>query len=317
MRKIKLNKRDVVALIIIAAIVISAFSYVLYKKIQTDNFAKEMEKLFNKNQNAVFGVDKIVTFSSANAIDNSEGQKMQDLNVCQFTDIAIYLDNMVNMGELVKEANAMGVSTVETNDEAATKVKEHTVKELYIDNIKINAATNKGEKTLSYKSPFKFSEFRKIILQTPNTENQATEENNVEDEIIEFGKQEERIVFNVVSTNVDNERSDYTNPTFYADCSNPITLNYMNGNIVTGYAVSGQDTQITFDGKILQSLGVDLRDLACNVEFDIHLTNNLDQEFVCSVGVSIPLESETKSIYSGYMYGMETNLQNKYKFFKK
>lgn len=321
MRKININKRDLLVLMIIAALVIGALGYVLYARAETFNFAKEMERLFNKNKDAVFSVDKIITFSSANAIDNSEGKTLQDLNVCQFTDIAIYIDNMVNITELVKESNAMGVSTVETNDEASTKVKEHTVKKLYIDNIQINTNSHKGEKTLAYKSPFKFSEFRKIVLQTPDNGAEATdansENNQVQDEVIEFGEQQERIDFNVVATNADNERSDYTTPTFYADCSNPITLNYMNGNIVTGYSVSTDNTQITFDGKILQSVGVDLEDISGTINFDIHLVNNLDQEFVCSVSLDIPVKSENKSIYSGYMYSMENELQNKYKFFKK
>lgn len=294
MKKIKLNKGASIALTIVACVVISAFGYMVYQRIQTIDFATQMEKLFSKNQDAIFSIDKIVTYSSANAIDDSEGKTMQDLNICQYTDIAIYIDSMANIKELVKESAAMGVSMVETNDEAATKVKEHTIKELYIDNIKINAASSKGKKTLSYKNPYKTAEFGTI----------------------NYEEQQDRINFNVISTNVDNEKSDYTNPTFYADCSNPITLSYMNRNIVMGYAVSEGNSQIKFDGNLLQTVGVDLDDIACTVNFDIHLKNNLDQKFSCSVSVNIPLKNENKSIYSGYIYELEDNLQNKYKFFK-
>lgn len=295
MKKIKLNKRDVVALTIFACLVVGAFCYVLYQRMKMDNFAIEMERVFSKNQNTVFSIDKIVTYSSASAIDNSEGKTMQDLNICQFADIAIYIDNMADIRELVKESKAMGVSTVETNDEAATKVKEHSIKELYIDNIKINSSTSKGRKTLAYKNPYKTAEFGEI----------------------NYEEQQERINFDIISTNVDNERTDYSNPTFYADCSNPITLGFMNRNIVTGYSVSEANSQITFDGKILKSVGIDLEDIACTVNFDIHITNNLNQEFICSLDVKIPLESENRSIYDGYMYNLDNNLQNKYKFFKK
>lgn len=307
MKKVKLNKRDIVALFILACIVVFAFIYVLNKSIQENKFAIQMEKLFSKNENPVFCLDKIVLYSGANAIDNSEGKTLQDLNVCQFTDMAIYIDNMVDIKALIKESDAMNVSTVTTDDEASKKIKEHTIKELYIDNIKINGVSNRGKKTISYKSPQSFGKF---MVSNPNESNadQNQELLNIE--------QPERIDFEIISTNVDNERSDYAKPTFYSDCSNPITLNYMNRNIVTGYAVSTQDTQIKFDGSILQSVGVNLEDITCTVNFDIHMKNNLDQNFTCGVGIDIPLKNENKSIYGGYMYGMQNELQNKYRFFK-
>lgn len=339
MKKIKLNKRDVVALIIIACIVVFAFLYVLYRQIQYYSYATQMENLYTKNENPIFCIDKIVMFSSANAVDNSEGQTMQDLNICQFTDMAIYIDNLVDIKELVKESDAMGVSTEVTDDEASRKIKEHTIKELYIDNIKIESSSNRGEKTLTYKSPLRFGKFKTVKVkensdnENTTTENSETvdllsdEEDKSEEETISDSEsndeelpsseeQPERIDFEIISNNVDNERSDYTTPTFYADCSNPITLNYLNKNIVTGYAVSTQDTQIKFDGSILQSVGISLEDIACTINFDIHMKNYLDQNFTCSVGIDIPLKSENRSIYNGYMYGMDNELQDTYKFFK-
>ena len=334
MKKIKLNKRDIVGLVIIAIIVIGSFIYVSYKQFQYYKFAKEMESLYTKNENAVFSLDKIVLFSSANAIDNSEGQILQDLNICQFTDMAIYIDNMADIGSLVKESAAMGVSTEETNDEASRKIKEHTIKELYIDNIKINGASDRGKKTLTYKSILRFGKFRpsENKPQNNNEEDNNNTENNTQNllndssntnennenkkEIIEFEEQPDRIDFEIITNNVENEKSDYSKPTFYADCSNPITLNYMNRDILTGYSVSAEDTQLKFDGSILKSVGINLEDIACTLNFDIHMKNNLDQSFACSVDIDIPLKSENKTIYDGYMYGMKNELQNKYRFFK-
>lgn len=356
MKKIKLNKRDIVALVVIAIIVIGAFLYVSYKQLQYYMYAREMENLYTKNENPVFCIDKIVTYSSANAIDNSEGQTMQDLNICQYTDMAIYIDNMVDINNLVKESDAMGVSTEESNDEASRKIKEHTIKELYIDNIKIEGTSARGEKTLNYKSILRFAKFRDVeannntetteqnnsnsnedttntttseevnLLEDNSSENNDSENNSSDNneetdnkekkEEIVFEEQPDRIDFEIVSNNVENEMNDYAKPTFYADCSNPITLSYLNRNIVTGYAVSAGDTQVKFDGSILQNVGVNLADIACKVSFDIHMKNNLDQSFSCSVGIDIPLSNENKTIYSGYMYGMENELQDQYKFFK-
>lgn len=293
MKKVKLNKRDLLALIILVGIIVFVIAFLLNKSIQEYKFAIQMENLYEKNEKPIFTLDKIVMYSSANAIDNSEGQTLQDLNVCQFTDLAIYIDNMVDIQSLIKESDAMNVSTVTTDDEASRKIKEHSIKELYIDNIKIDSASSKGTKTLLYKNPAGFGKFTVTDAEQPK-----------------------RIDFDVISTNVDNEKKDYTNPTFYADCSNPITLEYLNKNLVTNYAVSTQDTQIKFDGSILQSVGTPLDDLKCNVSFDIHMKNNFNQNFACSVNVDIPIKSEGKNIYGGYMYSMEDNLQNKYKFFK-
>ena len=332
MKKIKLNKRDVVALVIFAIIVVCSFLYVSYKQLQYYMFAREMENLYTKNENPVFCIDKVVTYSSANAIDKSEGQTLQDLDICQFTDMAIYIDNMVDINNLVKESDAMGVSTEETNDEASRKIKEHTIKELYIDNIKIEGTSARGIKTLNYKSILRFAKFRDVEKESENPEdsnnetteqeeteqtesNEKNEENNNQEEMV-FEEQPERIDFEIVSNNVENEMTDYTKPTFYADCSNPITLSYMNRDIVTGYAVSTNDAQIKFDGSILQSVGINLADIACKISFDIHMKNNLDQNFACSMGIDIPLSNENKTIYSGYMYEMQNELQDQYKFFK-
>ena len=312
MKKIKLNKRDVVALILLTIIVIGSFAYVLYRQIQYYFFATDMENLYSKNENPVFCIEKIVMFSSANAIDNSEGQTLQDLNICQFTDIAIYIDNMADINTLVKESDAMGVSIEETNDEASRKIKEHTIKELYIDNIKIEGTSARGIKTLTYKSPLRYGKF-KTSEETDQNNDEEKKDNN---QNIVSEEQPNRIDFEIISNNVDNERSDYTKPTFYADCSNPLTLSYMNKDIVKGYAVSAEDTQIKFDGSILQSVGINLADIACSISFDIHLKNNLDQNFACSIGLDIPLSSENKNIYSGYMYIKQDELQNQYRFFK-
>lgn len=301
MKKVKLNKRDIVVLIVVACIVVFVVGrYVVYKNIEAYKFATQMEKVAIKNEDAIFTVDKIVLYSSASAIDNSEGQTMQDLNVCQYTDIAIYIDNKSYINDLTEE---------------------NTVKELYIDNINIQSATSKGEKSLKYKSPLSFGKFKVV---NENIEQEQNSKENVQEQKQDNNEEQntettndDRINFEIIYTNEDNEKSDYINPTFYTDCSNPITLNYMNENIVTGYAVSTEDTQIKFDGNILQSVGVNLQDIACNVSFDVHIKNNLDEEFVCGVGVDIPLESGDRTIYNGYMYGMQNNLKNLYTFFKK
>ena len=60
-----------------------------------------------------------------------------------------------------------------------------------------------------------------------------------------------RIDFKVINTNQENESQNYSEPTFYTDCSNPITLGYLNKDIVTNYSVSDDSKSISFNGKVL------------------------------------------------------------------
>jgi hypothetical protein len=103
-KRIEINKRDLVVLIVIACIIVFIdFKYIVRAEIGEMSFANQMQKIATKNEDTVFSVDKIVFYSSANAIDNSEGETLQDLNICQFTDIAIYLDNQNSSTDLTGE----------------------------------------------------------------------------------------------------------------------------------------------------------------------------------------------------------------------
>ena len=42
-----------------------------------------------------------------------------------------------------------------------------------------------------------------------------------------------------------------------------------------------------------------LNSIRTNFSFDIYITNNLNQEFKCTVYIDIPLETENNSIYNG------------------
>ena len=71
-----------------------------------------------------------------NAIDNSSDQSLQDVSICQYSDLSIYIDNSESSTDLTDE---------------------NTVKELYIDNIVITSQSDIGTKILNYKNPLNFS----------------------------------------------------------------------------------------------------------------------------------------------------------------
>ncbi len=258
MKKIKIKHHKAVFTILILLLCILLFLYydlIFRTSYAKDEFSTQVEKIAEQNENPIFKIQKILIYSSANAIDKSENESLQDLSILQYSDIAIYLDNTSTVYDLTNE---------------------NTVKELYIDNISIQTGSDKGHQYVNYKSPFEFAEYKDI------------EELN-----------SDKIEYNIVSTNDQNNHTDYATPTFYTDCSNPITLEYMNENIVTNYATSSDSNTISFNGKVLQEAGIDLNDINYSLNFTIHIVNNLNEEFICPVRLKVDLSGDDGGIYKG------------------
>ena len=46
-------------------------------------------------------------------------------------------------------------------------------------------------------------------------------------------------------------------------------------------------------------LNILLNNIACSFSFDVYVTNNLSQEFKCTIYIDIPLDLDNQSIYNG------------------
>lgn len=266
---IKNEKIIILILIILLCVSLYIYHYIINKRTLRENYTKEIVNIDEENEKTIFSIDKIMVYSSADAIDNTEEKNLQNLSVCQYTDIAIYINNKNS----IKETTA-----------------ENTINELYIDDINISLNSGTGNQLLNYKDIHKFGKYESI-------ENSGG-----------------RINYNVLHTNIENETYDYSNPTFFTDCSNPITLGYVNKDIVTKYKVSKENNLIVFDGKVLKTAGVNLKDIGYSLSFTIHIRNNLDQEFVYNADINVSLEDE--SIYNGFTVKMKSKFDEKDKFFK-
>lgn len=94
---------------------------------------------------------------------------------------------------------------------------------------------------------------------------------------------------------------DYSKPTLFNNCANPITLSYVNTNIIDEYTIP--NTSITYDGSLLKNCNVLLKDIECKLSFTIYIENNLGDKFRCPIYIDIPLEDSNTSIYNGsYTY---------------
>ena len=275
MKKIRIKYHKTVLTIFILLLCILSFLYydlIFRTSYAKDEFSSQVEKVAEQNENPIFKIQKILIYSSANAIDKSENESLQDLSILQYSDIAITIDNTSTVYDLTNE---------------------NTIKNLYIDNISITTGSDKGHQYVNYKSPFDFAEYK---------------------EIKELNS--DKIEYNIVSTNEENNHTDYESPTFYADCSNPITLEYMNQDIITNYAASSDSNTISFNGKVLQEAGIDLNDINYTLNFTIHIVNNLNEEFICPIRLKVNLSGDDGGIYKGYKYDNTSVSGYEYNFIK-
>ena len=151
---------------------------------------------------------------------------------------------------------------------------KNTLKEVYIDNLKFVESPKEGIPALYYK----------------NINDFATSS------YIEDNKIENNMYFNITSQ----DDADLNTPILYNNCANPISLCYINNNIKTNYTLPDAFNQITYDGSLLKKCSIPLSTISCSLSFDIHIVNNLDQEFICPIYIKIPLElNDGTSIYDG------------------
>lgn len=274
-KKIQLkNERLVFAILLITLFIVFIlyYNFVFSEVLSRNSFANQMIEIADENENPIFSVQRILLYSSANAIDNSDDLSLKNMSISQYTDISIYIDNLATVSELTDE---------------------NTVRELYIDNISMKSNADIGTKFLNYKSPLNFGKYEDINLP----------ENN-------------RIDFNIVNTNSENENHDYSNPTFCTDCSNPISLGYLNKDILTNYSATQEVNTVSFNGKVLQEANVNLNDISYILSFRINIINNLGEKFVYNMSLNVNLNDDNGGIYNGYVYKGINASGKEYQFFK-
>lgn len=150
---------------------------------------------------------------------------------------------------------------------------ENTLKSVYIDNIKFTKLPTLGTPSLYYKNIYNFAK----------------------SDIIDSNLINNRLDFNISSE----DETSLDTPTLYNNLANPIVLSYANNNIKTDYTITNTNSPLTYDGSLLKKCDILLNWIRSSISFDIYITNNLDQEFKCTVFIDIPLESEEESIYDG------------------
>ncbi len=244
-------RTKLIVISILILVLISMLGYTLIKFLANNKFAEDINEIWKLNSNTIFSIDNIYMYSSADAENNEEDRAIWNLNVHQYTDIAIYINNRS------EELNY-----------------ENSIKEMYISNVKFSNL-EKGTPSLAFKDIHNFGKFSDV------------EENIIEDKI------EYKIL--------NDGDIDYSKPQMYADCSNPIILEYANKNIKENEIISDIESDLIFNGELLRRTGVFLDSIKCTVSFNITIINNYEQKFVANVYLDIPLEDTQtgETIYNG------------------
>lgn len=271
MKKRKINLISTIIVIIILCIIsVLGYKYIFEVETLRSRYAEESVESVENNNNPLFRIGQIILYSSASAIDNSDGQ-LKNIDISQFTDMSIYIDNKGKVEEITPE---------------------NTINELYITNIKVESASENGEKIFNYKNPKKTGKYVELS-----------------------NWQQDGILFSIINTNPKNDLANYDENVFYTDCSNPISLGFINKNILTNCEVSGDVGTINFDGSILKNANINLADLKTKISFSINITNNYNEKYVCDLELDLDL-TEEEEIYSGYAVKMFKPEGAEYNFIK-
>ena len=181
-------------------------------------FSSYIDELARLNSKTVFSIDRIYLYSSADATSNETTKPVWDLNVSQFTDIAIYINNKADSGVNY----------------------ENTIKELTISNVKFNNLQS-GTPSLYYKN---VNDFAKLTSVEENKINDSLEFNIVNSGDADYTKPviysncQNPITLEYVNTNMEED-------TIISDISTPLTYD---GSLLkkAGILLSQMECTISF-----------------------------------------------------------------------
>ena len=83
-RKIELkNERLVFAILLIALFIVFIlyYNFVFAEVLARNSFANQMIEIADENENSIFNVQRILFYSSANAIDNSNDLSLKNMSI--------------------------------------------------------------------------------------------------------------------------------------------------------------------------------------------------------------------------------------------
>jgi len=171
--------------------------------------------------------------------------------------------------------------------------EDNTISELYIDNINIETGQKNGTFKFGYKSPLDVGKYVNVVSSL-----------------------NEKLDYKILHSNSEKSDSDNVTPTFFTDCSNPITLGYINSGVVKHYKFSEEGAGFANNGTILKTANVDIDKITPTITFDIHIKTNMNERYLRKMYINVPLENSQGSVTSGYIIVLNNFNGNQYSFIK-
>lgn len=272
-------------LILCILIIIIALSlFIILNWLGRNKFTDEITNFANKS--SIFSLSRIYCYSSASGINNTEGKAMWDINVSQYTDIALGLSiNNVN--------NDLTNNLSDSNLQVVDASPKYSVSRIYIDNISFSN-NNTGTLSLSYIPILNFG-----LLSNEDLTEAISQQNTINFNIVD----DKEILLNNITIE----------PSIDKNLILPITLRYLNSNIKTNYTITNIDEKLSFDGNILKRASIPLSSIKNEVTFTIHIITKSGEEYMYPIHLQIPLQNEdnSKNIYDG-SYSQELKFNNCY-----
>ena len=250
--KTRVRNKFIVKLVITIALLILCIVTIvniisIYKA--NEEFSSYIDGLTRLNSKTVFSIDRIYLYSSADATSNETTKPVWDLNIFQFTDIAIYINNR--------------------SEEGVTY--ENTVKELTIDNIKFNNVKS-GTPSLYYKN---VNDFAKLTNTEENKINDSLEFNIINSGDADYSTPviysncQNPITLEYVNTNMEED-------TIISDISTPLTYD---GSLLRkgGILLSQMECTLSFTITIINNYN---QKYVATVYIDIPLEDSMSGESI-------------------------------------
>ena len=242
----------ILLLLIIGLIIIGVIFMQKFQIYRSNNiFAQEVEQMQDELNNPIFKLEKVLVYSDANVEDLSENGDLSNINVSQFTDFAIYINNTVTIEELTEE---------------------NTVNNIYIDNINVTSISL-GDQKVNYKDINNLCIYEEILEGTNKIEfnvlhsNSEKEENTISN--IFYTDCSEPLILTYINENIVKKE----------DLSESNSVISLDGSVLNYLGVDADDLnyKISFTINIENNLGELFK---CNYALNVDLSN--DEGGICT-----------------------------------
>lgn len=197
---------------------------------------------------------------------------------------------LINKVHYYSTANAVSNTTNYQNPEWNLKVYQYTDIAIYLNRLdnyvtEKNYITNLEISNVKVNSPEKEEVFyiNPKLFGKSNLDLGTKIENNLE--------------YNVINDKNFNNEQNYNIPIYFQDCSNPITLRYL--NILNDNFKVSNENSLVYNGSLIRELGLDLNDLDSNLTFDLIVTTKDGKKRLKNIRLEIPFKNDNVNILDG------------------